>query len=151
MVQSAGLHFMFSCINIGRIGKAPYKASNHGRARRSPAQGLGGSESGLVPLPDVVASELRIYGQCFGTDGKVVFYRAQKLPLSMEKLRTESYFIWDDEKVFITGTQLPLHGKTFRILGKKQLPNGLYFRLADEENTIVLGPGNNCLPDGPPF
>jgi hypothetical protein len=105
----------------------------------------------LVPLPDVVASEFRTYGQCFGTDGKAVFRRAQKLPLNTERLRTDSYFIWDDEKVFITDTQLPLHGKTFRILGQKQLPNGLYFRLADGEKTIVLGPGNTCLPDGPRF
>jgi hypothetical protein len=108
-------------------------------------------KTGLAPLLDVVASEFRTYGQCFGTDGKAVFYRAQKLPLNTERLRTESYFVWDDEKVFITGTQLPLHGKTFRILGQKQQPNGLYFRLADAEKTIVLGPGNECLPDGPPF
>jgi hypothetical protein len=109
------------------------------------------SEGGLVPLPDVVASEFRTYGQCFGTDGKAVFYQAKKLPLNVERLRTESCFVWDDEKVFVAGTRLPLHGKTFRILGQKQQLNGLYFRLADAEKTIVLGPGNTCLPDGPPF
>jgi hypothetical protein len=34
---------------------------------------------------------------------------------------------------------------------QKQMPDGWYFRLADADRTFVLGPGNNCLPDGPPF
>jgi hypothetical protein len=109
------------------------------------------SDRKLVALPDVVASEFRTYGQCFGTDGKAVFCGARKLPLNVERMRTEGGFVWDDEKVFIAGTELPLHGKTFRILGEKRERDGLYYRLADAEKTIVLGPGRKCLPDGPPF
>jgi hypothetical protein len=111
-------------------------------------------DGGLVPLPDVHAPEFKMFGQCFGTDGKAVFCHAKRLPLNPERLQTESYFIWDDRRVFMTYKEVPLSGKDFRILGHKHVAGaggGLHFRLADADRTIILGPNNTCLPDDPLF
>lgn len=109
---------------------------------------------GLIPLPDVHASEFRMFGKCFGTDGKAVFCHAKRLPLNPDWLQTEGYFIWNNENVFMTANQVPLKGKDFRILGEKYVVGfggGTHYRLADADTTIILGPNNTCLPDDPLF
>jgi len=108
---------------------------------------------GLIPLPDVDASEFRLHGQCFGTDGNSVFYNSRKLPLKVESLQTEGFFIWDDDRVFMTDVEVPLSGKSFRILAHKNPPGsiGQQSRLADADKTIIFGPGNTFLPDDPSF
>lgn len=107
---------------------------------------------GLMPLPGIDASRFRMCGQCFGTDGNTVFYGTTRLPLDPGKLKTETYFLWDDRKVFMTDRELPLEGRTFRILGHKHVPlGGRHYRLADASKTIVLGPNHDVLPDDPAF
>lgn len=107
---------------------------------------------GLMALPGVDAARFRMCGQCFGTDGMAVFYGTTRLPLNPDKLKTETYFLWDDEKVFMTDCELPLQGRSFAILGHKHMPGvGLHYRLADADKAIILGPGRNVLPDDAGF
>jgi len=91
-------------------------------------------EGEIVVLPDVDASEFRKYGQIFGTDGKAVFYNAVRLPLRADRLKTDEFFIWDDEKVFYWDLEVPLSGASFRILSR----DGRQFRIADAARELVL-------------
>ena len=91
-------------------------------------------EGEIVVLPDVDASEFRKYGQIFGTDGKSVFYNAVRLPLRADRLKTDEFFIWDDEKVFYWDLEVPLSGASFRILSR----DGRQFRIADAARELVL-------------
>lgn len=112
-----------------------------------------GEDQKLTPLLDVDASRFREYGDCFGKDGQAVFYAAKKLPLDAERLRTEGYFIWDDDLVFMTDRRIPLSGRGFRILGCKQVPAGpgRQYRLADQDKALVVGSSADILPDDPDF
>jgi hypothetical protein len=96
---------------------------------------VGGHEGELVALPDVDAAAFRKYGAWFGTDGKAIFYAATRLPLRADHLKTEGFFIWDDEKVFFKDVEVPLNGASFHILGKE----GDEFRIADAHRALILG------------
>jgi hypothetical protein len=107
----------------------------------------------LHPLPDIDAKKFRMYGQCFGTDGIVVFFNTFKLPLCIDALNTDGLFIWDNKKVFYGDFQLPLDGGSFRILAQRSIPGRVskQFRLADAKKKFVFGPGVELHPDDSSF
>ncbi|SEV87709.1 DKNYY family protein [Aliiroseovarius sediminilitoris] len=107
----------------------------------------------LVPLPGVDATKFREIGNGYGTDGQQVYWGLDRLPLDATKLQTNDIFIWDPDKVFCLGQELPLKGAGFRILTQKfQRPAIQYaYRLTDGKKTIVLSPQKEILPDDPDF
>lgn len=96
------------------------------------------SEKGLVPLPGVDASQFRIFGHCFGTDGEYIFHCANKIPIRLESVRYEGGFIWDDEKVLFGNFEIPLIGKSFRILGEEPSDGFHAYKLTDGKKEILF-------------
>lgn len=101
----------------------------------------------LAALPDVQATGFREVGQCFGTDGTRVFYFSDALPLDPARLRTSEFFIWDDTRVFFCETEVPLDARRFRILANKRQ----HYRVTDGDNTLIVTPEREILPDDPGF
>lgn len=103
----------------------------------------------LLKLPDVKPSEFKDIGSAYGSDQKQIFYLTKSLPLNAKNIKTEEFFIWDDQKVFFRDQELPLQGQSFRILGKKFRKGVRLYRLTDGHETFLVDSKGEVLPDDP--